>query len=43
MAKVAAINISEVRGIQKHPVPEAYLKADWGSRAMPMRVIGTVR
>lgn len=30
MAKVAAINISEVRGIQKHPVPEAYLKADWG-------------
>ena len=30
MAKVTAINISEVRGIQKHQVPEAYLKADWG-------------
>ena len=30
MAKVKAINISEVRGIQKHTVPEAYLKADWG-------------
>ena len=30
MATVKAINISEVRGIQKHAVPEAYLKADWG-------------
>ncbi len=30
MAKVAAINISEIRGIQKHEIPEAFLKEDWG-------------
>lgn len=30
MAKVAAICISEVRGIQKHEIPEAYFKADHG-------------
>lgn len=30
MAEVVSINISEVRGIQKHEVPEAYFKADWG-------------
>ena len=30
MAKVAAINISEIRGIQKHEIPEAYLKEGWG-------------
>lgn len=30
MAKIAAINISDVRGIQKHEIPEAFLKADWG-------------
>jgi len=30
VAKVAAINISEIRGIQKHEIPEAFLKEDWG-------------
>ena len=30
MAKVVSINISEVRGIQKHEVPTAHLLADWG-------------
>ncbi len=30
MAKVAAICISEVRGIQKHEIPEAFLRADYG-------------
>lgn len=30
MAKIAAICISEVRGIQKHEIPEATLRADWG-------------
>lgn len=30
MAKVAAINISEIRGIQKHEIPEAFLKEGWG-------------
>ena len=30
MAKVAAICISEVRGIQKHEIPEAFLRADHG-------------
>jgi MOSC domain-containing protein YiiM len=30
MAEIVSINISEVRGIQKHEVPEAFLKADWG-------------
>lgn len=30
MAKVAAICISEVRGIQKHEIPEALLRADYG-------------
>jgi MOSC domain-containing protein YiiM len=30
MAEVEAINISEVRGIQKHEIPEAYLREDWG-------------
>lgn len=30
MAKVATINISEIRGIQKHEIPEAFLKEDWG-------------
>ena len=30
MAKVLAVCISEVRGIQKHPVPEAELRADHG-------------
>ena len=30
MAEVVSINISEVRGIQKHEVPEAFLKEDWG-------------
>jgi MOSC domain-containing protein YiiM len=30
MAKVVSINISEVRGIQKHEVPEAHLREDWG-------------
>lgn len=29
-AKVAAICISEVRGIQKHEIPEAFFKADHG-------------
>lgn len=30
MAKIAAICISDVRGIQKHEIPEAFLKKDWG-------------
>lgn len=30
MAEIAAICISEVRGIQKHEIPEAFLRADWG-------------
>ena len=30
MAKIAAICISEIRGIQKHEIPEAYLRADHG-------------
>ena len=30
MAKIAAICISEVRGIQKHEIPEAVLRKDWG-------------
>lgn len=30
MARIAAICISEVRGIQKHEIPEAILSADWG-------------
>ena len=30
MAKIAAICISEVRGIQKHEIPEAYLRAGYG-------------
>ena len=30
MAKVTAICISEVRGIQKHEIPEATLRKDWG-------------
>ena len=30
MAKVIAICISEVRGIQKHEIPEAFLRADHG-------------
>ena len=30
MAKVAAICISEVRGVQKHEIPEAFLRADYG-------------
>jgi len=30
MGKVVAVNISEKRGIQKHEVPEAFLKEDWG-------------
>ena len=30
MAKVVSINISEVRGIQKHEVPKAHLLAYWG-------------
>ena len=30
MAKVLAVCISEVRGIQKHPVPEAELRTDHG-------------
>lgn len=30
MAKIAAICISEVRGIQKHEIPEAFLRADHG-------------
>ena len=30
MATVAAICISEVRGIQKHEIPEAFFKADHG-------------
>lgn len=30
MAVIAAICISEVRGIQKHEIPEAFLRADWG-------------
>lgn len=30
MAKIAAICISEIRGIQKHEIPEAYLRAGHG-------------
>ncbi|MBO4383768.1 MAG: MOSC domain-containing protein [Clostridia bacterium] len=30
MARIAAINISEVRGVQKHEVPEAFLQEGWG-------------
>ena len=30
MAEIAAICISDVRGIQKHEIPEAFLKKDWG-------------
>lgn len=30
MAEIAAICISEVRGIQKHEIHEAFLRADWG-------------
>ncbi len=30
MAKVLAVCVSEVRGIQKHPVPEAELRKDHG-------------
>ena len=30
MAKITAICISEVRGIQKHEIPEAYLRVDHG-------------
>lgn len=30
MAKVAAICISEVRGIQKHEIPEAFFRVDHG-------------
>lgn len=30
MAEIAAICISEIRGIQKHEVPEAYLRAGHG-------------
>lgn len=30
MAKITAICISEVRGIQKHEIPEAYLRANHG-------------
>lgn len=28
--QVLAVNISEVRGIKKHDVGEAYIRADWG-------------
>lgn len=30
MAKILAVCISEVRGIQKHPIPEAELRVDHG-------------
>lgn len=30
MAKIAAICISEIRGIQKHEIPEAFLRAGYG-------------
>ncbi len=30
MAKIAAICISDVRGVQKREIPEAFLKKDWG-------------
>lgn len=30
MAKIAAICISDVRGVQKRETPEAFLKKDWG-------------
>lgn len=30
MAKIAAICISDVRGIQKHEIPAAHLRKDWG-------------
>lgn len=30
MATIVSINISEVRGVMKHPIPEAKLKIDWG-------------
>lgn len=43
MAKIAAICISDVRGIQKHEIPEAFLKRTGASREMPMPAIGTDR
>ena len=30
MAKIEAICISEIRGIQKHEIPEACMRADHG-------------
>ena len=41
MAKVAAINISEIRGIQKHEIPEAFLKEDWGGMEVHTLPVGT--
>lgn len=30
LGQVAAVNVSEKRGVVKHNVPEAYIKAEWG-------------
>ena len=30
MAKVLAVCVSEIKGVQKHPVPEAELRVDYG-------------
>lgn len=43
MAEIAAICISDVRGIQKHEIPEAFLKRTGASRATPTRATGTGR
>lgn len=32
MAKIIATCISEAKGLQKHPVEQVELQADWGNR-----------
>ena len=34
--KVVSVNISDKKGVRKKPVGEAYLKTDFGMKAMPM-------